>query len=203
MATSDYDFSGGAGSVAGIFVLSSETGVTHQIQQNGSGAGCVPPYASELVQSRDTTVVTANQRAQIVINPAGLPNWAMRINLRMTAAGNGYRGVFNAFGNVFSFYRVDAWVETSIRADIAGSITDGDIFGAGMDGSTLTIYKNGAVVGTVVDATYSATGFAELGLFASNNITFDSWHLEDSPVANEQQRLTSQTVHAMSVGLRR
>ena len=88
-------------------------------------------------------------------------------------AGDGYIGQLNGFQSAWKIIRVDNDVET-ILATGPLSYANNDTFYFEANGSTLTLKKNGATLGSASSATYTS-GEAGLGLYSTGGLLVDNW----------------------------
>lgn len=115
----------------------------------------------------------------VVTGAAGsLDNLSLYIRATDTSSDSGYRMDWvpsQTSGNVM-FFRKDSNVDTQLGATDDATFADGDVMVARAIGTAISLYRNGSLVDSRTDATYSSAGYIG-GYFSS--INEGSWKFDD------------------------
>ena len=95
----------------------------------------------------------------------------MSIMCRYADTSNYYRLIVQVTG-ALSLNKTVAGANTGVGAP-SGTVVNGDVVGVGITGSTLRVYRNGAVIGTYSDADIAAGTRVGLILPASTVVRLD------------------------------
>jgi hypothetical protein len=167
------DFTGAAAALSGSWTQ--QNGAT-TVNKNGSGAGvCSGGAQSFAFWNADT--FNAAQYAQLKIVSVTTDTQYDDVGVRMSGTGGSY--------NAYVVYTDGAsgTLHTAIAKEVAGSETEllaltvtlaaNDILRIEVNGTTISAYKNGVLIASTTDATFSS-GSAGLGLF-NTTASVDNW----------------------------
>src|SRR5262245_16620256 len=134
--------------------------------------------AGEYAESLYTAIPPGTTQLSEVQHIGGLSTGVINLVVRareytLRGAGDGYIGQLNGFESRWKIIRVDNDAETIIAS---GSLAyaNNDTFSFEANGSTLTLKKNGSMLGTATSATY-ASGDTGVGLYSAGGLQVDNW----------------------------
>lgn len=130
----------------------------------------------------------SDHSAEVTFGTIGNGDWgAAAVRLSAASSGQGYVAYYRPEGSNVSLYKLTAGTVGGSGTFILNiaSITFalGDKLKLGCVGTTLTVYKNGASIGSVTDATYTTGQPGIAYSFQNNNITvLTAWTGTDSAI---------------------
>ena len=115
----------------------------------------------------DETKFAADQECYITVTtlPSTGANY-IRLYVRKSVHGSTYNGYMVQWSNDANgcrIFRSDAGTLTQIAQDTSATYAANDVILLRAEGTTITVYKNGVSVLSVVDSNYNASGYVALG----------------------------------------
>jgi hypothetical protein len=161
--------------------------ISNQVTSSVAGSSCDSFY--------NAIVWPNDQWAQVTITTSLAVSF-VGVCLRVTAGGNAYRCYWNGTAGSSGSWFIQKKIATVFTTVATGTATFnvGDTLLGAVSGPTLTIYKNGVLLGTGTDAiiTSGSPGILVVPITATTNAFIDDWSggaFQDAPILGNGTRI--------------